>query len=233
MKGARLEVFPSPELFDRAAAVVADAMQRRIAEEGRCAIALSGGSTPAPMFRRLAAAEIDWSVVDVFQVDERVAPAGHPDRNLTLIQRDLCGHIPDGDGLRLHPMDVTTHRLDAAAVAYAEILEHVCGRPPVIDVAHLGLGADGHIASLVPDDPVLDVRDRWAALTRSYRGYVRMTLTYPVLDDARLVVLLVEGEDKAEALAAVLNGDRDLPAGRLAASDVIVLADPAAASAAR
>ncbi len=207
-------------------------MRRRIAEEGRCALALSGGSTPVPMFRRLATADIDWSVVDVFQVDERVAPAGHPDRNLTMIERELCAHI-ESEGPRVHAMNVTTHRLDEAAAAYAEMLEHVCGRPPVIDVVHLGLGADGHIASLTPNDPVLDVRDRWVALTRPYGGYVRMTLTYPVLDNARRVVFVVEGEDKAEALAGLLNGDRDLPAGRLAAPDVIVVADPAAASGSR
>lgn len=227
MSAARLEVFPLPEVFDRASAAVAEAVRSAIAEAGACSLALSGGSTPVPMFRQLAAADLRWSAVDIFQVDERVAGSGHPDRNLTLIEHELRDRI-EGDKPRVHAMDVTTDRLADAAMAYASTLERVCGSPPVVDVVHLGLGADGHIASLVGTDAVLDERDRWVAVTRPYRGYVRMTLTYPVLDNARLVVFLVIGEDKADALASMLGGDRSVPAGRLAAPNVVVFADPAA-----
>lgn len=227
MTSARLEVLPATALFERATDLAADAVREAISEKGRCSIALSGGATPAPLFHGLAAADVEWSAVDIIQVDERVAPPGHPDRNLTLIERDFRDRI-DGPKPPVHAMDVTTHRLDDAARTYAATLEGVCGRPPVIDVVHLGLGPDGHIASLVPNDPVLEERDRWVAVTRPYRGYVRMTLTYPVLDNARLVVFLVVGGDKADALASLTSGDPSVPAGRLAARNVVVFADPAA-----
>jgi len=225
----RLEVFPSPELFDRVSAVVANAIRHTITEKGSCAVALSGGSTPVPMFERLAAEDLEWPAVHVFQVDERVAPPGHQDRNLMLIERHLRDRV-DGEGPHVYPMEVETHQLNDAAARYESALEKMCGRPPVVDVVHLGLGPDGHIASLVPDDPVLDERDCWVSVTRSYRGYVRMTLTYPVLENARLVVFLVTGADKADALASMLAGDRAVPAGRLDATNVVVFADPAASA---
>lgn len=212
----------SDVLAVRAAAVIADAMRAAIERKGRCTLALSGGSTPGPTFERLAAADIDWGHVDVFQVDERVAPAGHRDRNLTLISERLCARIA-GHGPRLHAMDVTTHRLEESAQAYGDELEASCGRPPVIDVVHLGLGPDGHTASLVPGDPVLEVDDRWVAITRPYKGYVRMTLTYPVLDAAALLVLVVEGEGKGDAPRRLRHGDRSIPAGRLESSNLVVL----------
>ena len=182
------------------------------------------------MFRRLAVMEIAWSDVHVFQADERAAPDKHPDRNLKLIQRELLERIP-GESPNLHAMPVVDDDLDAAAEKYSAELESVCGTPPVLDVVHLGLGDDGHTASLVPHDPAMDVRDRWVAATRTYGGYRRMTLTYATLDRARFVVFLVTGADKAAALAGVLAGDSSLPAARLKPLDAVIFADPAAASA--
>lgn len=180
------------------------------------------------MFRALAAMDLDWMRVDVFQVDERAAPDGHPERNLTLIERELRDRVV-GRPPRLHPMPVTDDDLEAAADRYAADLEGVCGRPPVLDVVHLGLGDDGHTASLVPSDPVLEVRDRWVSTTQPYKGYRRMTLTYPALENARVTVFLVAGAEKAAALAGMLAGDRSMPAGRLKLADAVVFADPAAA----
>jgi 6-phosphogluconolactonase len=180
---------------------------------------VSGGKTPWPMFEQLGKAEIDWDHVDVFQVDERVAPDGDDDRNLTHIRANL----PDAALERLRPMPVTDDDLDAAARRYEAEL------PKPLDLVHLGIGPDGHTASLVPGDPVLDVSDRFVALTGGeYQGRRRMTLTYPALAAARDIFWLVAGEDKRDALAKLLAGDPSIPAGRVEASDGLVLADEAA-----
>jgi 6-phosphogluconolactonase/glucosamine-6-phosphate isomerase/deaminase len=173
------------------------------------------------MFNRLAGLDVAWAGVDVFQVDERVAPEGHPDRNLELIQKELVDRI-SGERPRVHAMEVTARDLDAAAERYAALL-------PRLDVVHLGLGNDGHTASLVPNDPVLDIRDRWVAVTRPYGGRARMTLTFPALEAADRIVFVVAGAPTAQAVAALVEGDPSVPAGRLRASDVLVLADPPAA----
>ena len=224
MAGPHVEILPPSQLHQRAADVIAEAISASVARAGRCAIALSGGTSPAETFRRLAAVEVEWSSVDVFQVDERDAPDGHPDRNLVLIEGELVGRIGGGRP-QLHPMPVTEHDLDAAARRYQAELERVCGRPPVLDVVHLGLGLDGHLASLVPDDPVLNVADRSVAATRTYAGYRRMTLTFPVLEAARKVLFVIAGGEKADALARMLAGDPTVPASRLIARDIVVLTD--------
>jgi len=125
-------------------------------------------------------------------------------------------------------MPVETADLDQAAARYAQILVAVAGSPPVIDLVHLGLGADGHTASLVPGDPVLDVTDADVALTRPYQGRRRMTLTYPVLNRARRVLWLITGADKAAMLGRLRRGDPTIPAGRVRQDDAVVLADRAA-----
>jgi 6-phosphogluconolactonase len=169
------------------------------------------------MFDRLSAEEIPWAAVSVYQVDERVAPRGHPDRNLT----GLEGHLR-APGVDLRPMPVEDEDLDAAAARYARQL------PPRIDVVHLGLGPDGHTASLVPGDPVLDVVDRDVAVTGPYQGRVRMTLTYPVLDRAAELLWLVTGADKADPVRRLLAGDPSIPAGRVRAPRAVLVADLAA-----
>jgi 6-phosphogluconolactonase len=199
--------------------LIASAARDVIGQTGRFALAVSGGKTPWPMFLALGEKGLDWEHIDLFQVDERVAPDGDPDRNMTQIRANL----PDPALDRLRPMPVTEEDLDAAALRYEAEL------PKPLDMAHLGIGPDGHTASLVPDDPVLDVTDRLVALTGGeYQGRRRMTLTYPALAEVRQVLWLVAGEDKRDATAKLLAGDRSIPAGRVEAADGLVLADEAA-----
>jgi 6-phosphogluconolactonase len=183
-------------------------------------LALSGGRTPRRMLELLAPGALAGEGLAIYQVDERVAPDGDPDRNLTAIREAL----PDAALDRLHPMPVLEADLDAAADAYAAAL------PEPIDLVHLGLGPDGHTASLVPGDSVLEVRDRLVAMTGgAYQGRHRMTLTYPALDAAGRILWLVTGGDKREALARLLDGDPSIPAGRVQARDAVVVCDLAAA----
>jgi len=180
------------------------------------------------MFRALAREEIPWDRTHWFQVDERDVPDGHPDRNWTGISTALLAHAAP-PASQLHPIPVCSGLdLDATARAYARELESLAGRPPVLDLVHLGLGEDGHTASLVPGDPVLEVRDACVAATRRYRGHRRVTLTYPTLDAARRVLWLVLGVEKCAALRRLREGDRGLPAGRVARAHAILVCDAAA-----
>ena len=211
----------------RAAGVIAADARAAVAARGRFVVAVSGGRTPWVMLRDLAGEEVPWSGVHVVQVDERVAPAGDPDRNLMHLRESLLSHAPLPPG-QIHAMPVESADLEAAAKAYARVLEGIAGTPPVLDVAHLGLGPDGHTASLVPGDPVLAVADRDVALTGVYMGRRRMTLTYPVLNRARRVLWLVTGSEKVSMLPRLLAGDPSIPAGRVARENALVLADRAA-----
>jgi len=195
---------------------------------GRFIVAVSGGHTPWQMLRALANEDVPWEGVNVVQVDERVAPAGHPERNLTHVYVSLLEHAP----LRreqIYAMPVEAPDLASAAAHYAETLHKIAGVPSVLDLAHLGLGPDGHTASLVPEDPVLNVTDSDVALTGVYQGRRRMTLTYPILNRARRILWLVTGTDKVAALARLREGDLTIPAGRIQRTDALVLADQAAA----
>ena len=212
-----LEVLPDAEaLAARAAAVIGAAAEGAVADRGTFHWAASGGATPVPTFRRLA---LPWSGTGTYQVDERVAPAGDDDRNLTHLRQALS---PEG-APTLRPMPVEADDLESAAAAYERSL------PERFDLVHLGIGDDGHTASLLPHDPVLEVRDRDVAVTGTFRGRRRMTLTYPVLDRARRVLWIVAGRTKADALARLLAGDTSIPAGRVMAADQLVLADADAA----
>jgi len=212
----------------RAAEVVATEARAAVAIRGRFALALSGGRTPWAMLRALRSLDLPWPNVHVVQVDERIAPAEHTDRNLTQLRGSLVG-----PGLarpaQINAMPVESLDLDEAAVRYARTLEEIAGSPPILDLVHLGLGADGHTASLVPGDPVLGITDADVALTSSYQGWRRMTLTYPVLNRARRVLWVITGEDKAEMLVRLCQGDHNIPAGRVQQKHAIVLADRAAA----
>ncbi len=221
--GPHVEILPPSELHHRAAGVIADAMREALALRDRCSIALSGGRSPRETFHHLSKEDLPWPSVDVFQVDERAAPEGHADRNLVLIEADLRVDA------RFHPMPVTAGDLDEGAARYEDELASAWGTPPQIDVVHLGLGEDGHTASLVPGDPVLEVDDRYVAATGPYEGYRRMTLTFPALEAARAVVLVVAGTSKADALGRMLAGDPSVPASRLITRKIVVLADRAAA----
>jgi 6-phosphogluconolactonase len=224
-----LEVFDDPDSVARAAATtIATGVREGIAARGRFTLAVSGGHTPWIMLRALAAEDVPWASVHVYQVDERVAPEGHPDRNLTHLRESLLQHAP----LRpeqIHAMPVEAVDLQAAAAQYAEALREVAGSTPVLDLVHLGLGPDGHTASLVPGDPVLDVTDRDVALTGIYQGRRRMTLTYPMLNRARRVLWVVTGSEKVEMLRRLRDGDVSIPAGRVRREQALLLADRAAA----
>jgi 6-phosphogluconolactonase len=219
--GLKVEVFPSAnEASQRAADLVAAAGREAVAERGSFAVGLSGGQTPWRMIGVLGDdTEMPWGETEIFQVDERVAPPGSDDRNLThLIQMLSIGHQS-----AVRPMPVTSHDLDAAARQYEEQL------PERLDLVHLGLGPDGHTASLVPGDPVLEVDDRRVAITGGeYQGHRRMTLTYPELARARKILWLVLGEKAREALARLREGDRSIPAGRVENDEMVLVADEAA-----
>ncbi|MFI5315033.1 MAG: 6-phosphogluconolactonase, partial [Myxococcota bacterium] len=191
---------------------------------------LSGGSTPWEMLRALAGEDVPWSSVHLFQVDERVAPADDPARNLTHLRESLLQRAP----LRpeqVHAMPVESVELEAGAAHYAQELQSFAGAPAVLDLVHLGLGPDGHTASLVPGDPVLEVIDRDVAVTGPYQARRRMTLTYPVLARAREILWLVTGADKAAMLARLRDGDAAIPAGRVRGDRALALVDRAAAGA--
>jgi 6-phosphogluconolactonase len=225
----KFEVFPDADSVAReAAAVVAAEARAAIAERGRFVVAVSGGRTPWLMLRALAHEDIPWADVHLVQVDERIAPAGDPDRNLTHLRESLLGQAqlrPD----QIQAMTVEAPDLNIAAEQYSAVLRQIAGSPPVLDLVHLGLGPDGHTASLVPGDPVLGVDDADVALTGVYQGRRRMTLTYPILNRSRRVLWLVTGDDKAEMVARLFAGDTSIPAGRIHKDRALVLADRAAA----
>jgi 6-phosphogluconolactonase len=201
----------------RAAELIAAAGDEAAAERNYFTLAMSGGRSPWAMLAILGELEaMPWDRTELFQVDERVASPGSPDRNLTHMVLGLSmDHQP-----ALRPMPVTQRDLDAAAREYESSL------PERFDLIHLGLGPDGHTASLVPGDPVLDVTDRRVALTETaYQDHRRMTLTYPAIDDARRIVWLVTGPDKREPLQKLLAGDESIPAGRVRNENMIVVAD--------
>lgn len=220
----RIETVDGDQLARQAAERVADEAHRAVAERGTFAVALSGGRTPAGMLAALAELDVPWEQVHVFQVDERAAPDGHPDRNATMLRQQLLARVTV-PAANVHLMPAESGNLDGAAASHAAELGRLCGDPPVLDLVHLGLGADGHTASLVPGDGVLEVTDRDVAATGTYAGRRRLTLTFPALNRARRILWLVAGEDRADALRALAEGDESIPAGRVARSQTVVLTD--------
>ena len=219
MTELRIEVLPdAAAVAERGAEYVAECARAAVDDHGRFTFAVSGGHTPWAMFAHLVG-QVSWGEVTIYQVDERVAPDGDPDRNLTHLNRSL----PPGAAADVRAMPVEWHDLETAAADYARSL------PEAIDLVHLGLGPDGHTASLVPGDPVLEVTDRGVALTEEYQGHRRMTLTYPTLNAAKQVLWLVTGEDKIDALRRLRAGDASVPAARVNAASALIIADAAAA----
>jgi len=211
------------------AELVARAAREAIAARGAFLFAVSGGHTPWEMMRELVGEDVAWDRIHLFQVDERIAPAGDPDRNLTHLQESLLAYvkIPSAN---VHAMPVEASDPEQAAARYARTLAEVAGTPAVLDLVHLGLGPDGHTASLVPGDAVLEVADRDVAVTSTvYQGRKRMTLTYPVLDRARRVMWLIDGAGKAPMLKRLRAGDAAIPAGRVRAAHATAIVDRAAA----
>jgi len=224
----QVDVFANEAAVAKAAAkFIAAQAAAAIAARGRFKFAVSGGRTPWQMLRALASERVDWTNVHLFQVDERVAPSGDPDRNLTHIRESLLAHAPIV-AANVHAMPVEDTNLVAAAARYAQTLATIAGTPPVLDLVHLGLGPDGHTASLVPGDPVLDEDFLDVSLTQPYKGHRRMTLTYPVLDRSRCVLFVVTGGEKVKALDLLRAGDRRIPAARVTGERMVVMADAAA-----
>ena len=213
----------------KAAAILAAEIRDAVVARGRCVIAVSGGNTPWIMLRHLAGEKVPWEQLHLVQVDERIAPAGHPDRNLTHLRESLLTRVPLLPE-QVNAMPVEAPDLEAAAKAYSKTLREIAGTAPVLDLVHLGLGPDGHTASLVPGDPVLKVNDTDVALTRVYQGRRRMTLTYPIINRSRRILWLVTGADKAGPLKRLRDADPSIPAGRVRQNQALVLADRAAAA---
>lgn len=223
-----IEVFETADLVaQKAAAIIAADARATAASRGRFLLAVSGGHTPWVMLRALASEDVPWSAVHMVQVDERVAPAGDPDRNLTHLRESLLDHAPLLPE-HIHNMPVESSDLEIAAAQYAATLRQIAGSPPVLDLVHLGLGPDGHTASLVPGDPVLKVNDRDVAVTGAYQGRRRMTLTYPIINRSRRILWVVTGAEKVQMLNRLLAGDESIPAGRVRREGALVLADQAA-----
>jgi 6-phosphogluconolactonase len=225
----KVEVFPdSATVAASGADFIFEEAAAAISARGVFTMALSGGKTPWLMTKALAALSIPWEHVQLFQIDERVAPAGDADRNLTHLRETLLEHTalkPEN----VHPMPVENADLEAAAADYSRVLRQFAGTPPVLDLVHLGLGPDGHTASLVPHDPALDVTAADVTVTNPYQGRRRMTLTYPVLNRSRRILWLVTGADKAPMFERLKVGDESIPAGRICRDHSVILADRAAA----
>ena len=212
----------------RAAAFVARHAVRAVRARGRFAVALSGGQTPLSMLQQLALEPIDWQRVELFQVDERAAPRGSSERNLSALERLRLSRVPIPRA-QVHPMPVDGPDLAGAAAAHGRTLAGTLGEPPVLDLVHLGLGDDGHTASLMPGDPPMQVADAWVTATAAHGGWRRMTLTLPAIDAARRVLWLVSGASKAAMLERLVLGDRSIPAGRVRRDRACVMTDEAAA----
>lgn len=222
------EISDTPESVARSAATfIANAARAAVASRGKFVLAISGGRTPWLMLRLLAAEELPWPAIYIVQVDERVAPTDNPDRNLTHVRDCLRGSEAAG---RIYPMPVEAADLVEAASEYAATLEKIAGSPPELDLVHLGLGADGHTASLVPSDPVLHFIAPDVATTDVYQGRRRITLTYPIINRARQILWVVTGSEKAPVLRRMLDGDESIPAGRVRQERASVVADEAAAA---
>jgi 6-phosphogluconolactonase len=224
-----LEVFADDQSTAEAAAkFIATEAGAAVAARGQFVMAVSGGHTPWIMLRALANEDISWQHIHIVQVDERVAPAGDPDRNLTHLRESLLDHSPIPPE-NIHAMPVESPNLEAAAVEYASTLVKLAGSPPTLDLVHLGLGPDGHTASLVPADPVLKVTNADVAVTGIYQGRRRMTLTYPVINRARRILWLATGKEKVAMLARLREGDASIPAGHVQQNRAVIFADRAAA----
>ena len=225
----KIRVLDDPKMVAlEAAKTIAAEARSAVMTRGKFVMAVSGGRTPWQMLRILSGEDVPWKHVHVFQVDERVAPAGDPERNLTHLVECLLEQAP----LRpeqIYAMPVEDRDLESATASYARTLEEIAGSPPVLDLTHLGLGADGHTASLVPGDPVLDLTEVDVALTGVYQEHRRMTLTYPALNRSRRILWVVTGEEKAGMLARLRDGDISIPAGRIRQDKALLLVDRAAA----
>ena len=229
----KIEVLANDDAVAKAAAgVIAAAAREAVAARGVFTLAVSGGKTPWAMLKDLASEEVPWSQVHVFQIDERIAPEGDPDRNLTHLHESLLGNAPIPKE-NIHAMPVNAEDPVDGAAEYEKTLQEICGNPPTLDMAHLGLGPDGHTASLTPNDPVLEVTDRDVALTdpvHLYQNRRRMTLTYPIINRSRQIMWLATGAAKIPMIVKLRAADPSIPGGRISQANALMLTDTAAAA---
>lgn len=224
-----LEIFNnSDEVAEKAAQYIEEKIRTAILTKGSFTMAISGGKTPWQMLKILAKAKLRWEKVFLFQVDERVAPDGNEERNLTQLFKSI-----EGSGImtriNVFPMHVISENLEEETKAYAEVIQKIAENGE-LDLIHLGMGADGHTASLIPGDKVCEVIDSDIAMTHSpYQGRLRMTMTYPLINRAKEILWLVTGEEKAEMLQLLLRQDSIIPAGKVNPVHATIFADQAAA----
>jgi 6-phosphogluconolactonase len=216
------------EVAKEAANYLADRIREQLAKKNFFTMAISGGRTPWEMIKELAKEDLEWEKVFLFQVDERIAPDGHPDRNLTQLFKSIENtKLPTR--LNIFPMHVIAEDLDLACEEYADYIKSIT-ETGKLDLVHLGMGADGHTASLIPGDEVLEVQDKTVALTsHPYQGRKRMTLTYPLINQAEKILWIITGEEKAEMLERLLQQDPTIPAGKINQSHAIILTEESAA----
>ena len=229
----KIEILADDDAVAKAAAgVIAADARAAVAARGIFTLAVSGGKTPWAMLKDLASEEVPWSQVHVFQIDERIAPEGDPDRNLTHLHESLLGNAPIPKE-NIHAMPVNAVDPVEGAKEYQALLTEICGNPPTLDMAHLGLGPDGHTASLLPNDPVLTVTDRDVALTdpvHLYQNRRRMTLTYPMINRSRKIMWLATGAAKVPMIVRLRDADSGIPGGRIVQENALLLTDTAAAA---
>ena len=224
----KLEVLRDAEtVAAHAAAIIAENARAAYQTRGLFLIAVSGGHTPWVMLRTLAREEIPWAPVHVFQVHERIVPAGDADGNLTHLRESLLENAPL-DPAHIYPMPVESPDLPAAAAEYAMTIQKVAGSHAVLDLVHLGLGPDGHTASFVPGDPILQLVDSDIGVTGLYQGRKRMTRTCPVINRARQILWVVTGTEKVKPLGQLLDADYSISGGRIRRDNALILADEAA-----
>lgn len=219
---------------DRFVAIARDAIEDR----GICRVALSGGSTPKAVYPLLLEPErrdeVDWARVEFFWGDERSVPPDHPESNFGVAYQMLISQLPGARLDRVHRMPAEAPDIDAAALSYESELrlafETRGDEPPVFDLIWLGMGPDGHTASLFPGSAALDERQRWVVGNWAPRLETwRMTLTFSVLHAARRTLMVATGDDKAGPFAEIRDGASDLPAARIMGDDVEWIVDAAMA----
>lgn len=232
----RMEILDDPHALARRAA---DWFVERVnAVPGTVRVALSGGSTPKELYTLLGnppyLPRIPWQRLELFWGDERFVPHDDPASNYRMVRESLLARAPIAPE-RVHPVNDRGTPEDAAS-AYETMLKQVYGADsldparPLFEIQFLGLGGDGHTASLIPGQPILEERNRWVAAVEAGRAEPRISLTYPAIESSRTIVFLVAGSDKAAALKGARAGDRNLPATRIAPhGEVIWFVDRAAA----
>jgi 6-phosphogluconolactonase len=224
----KTELFPTADqVAAGAAAYLEQEIRDALTHQKSFSLAISGGRTPWEMLKILSKADLPWKRVNLFQVDERVAPDGHADRNLTQLFQAIAG-TPMVTQLRIFPMPVLAEDLEEGCREYTQVLDEIT-EGKGLDLIHLGLGSDGHTASLVPGDGVMDVKDRLVACTQNtYQGRIRMTLTYPLLNAAKQLLWIVTGSEKQEMVKRLIQQDPSIPAGTIRQENALLMVDQAA-----